>query len=542
MADPVTPGRRRDGRLAAVAAALAAATIALYWPVLHHGFVFDDEAYVTGNPEVLRGLGWPGLRWAATSLLSGYWHPLTWLSHMLDVSLFGLDPGPHHAAGMLLHAANAALLLLVLARMTGAFWRPALVAALFALHPLHVESVAWVAERKDVLSAFMGLLVLLAAVRAARRPGAARTAAVAGLFALAVMSKPMAVSLPLVLLLLDRWPLARLAVPGRPAPAWPRLAEKLPLLLLAALASGLALFGSSRAKVLPSLEVYSAGVRAKNAAVSAVTYLAQAAWPAKLAAFYPLYPEGPPARAWVPALALLAGVTALAWTERRRRPWLAAGWGWYLVTLLPVSGLVQLGWYARADRYTYLPLVGIFVIVAWGGAEAAGALRGARRAVPAAFVLALLALAAASRAQIAHWKDPLALFGHALEVTEGNWLAHYGLAEELERRGEAARAEEHYRATIALNPGLPEAWNNLGILVGARGDVEGALGLFREAVRRLPRAAELHYNLAVTLERAGRLAEARESYCRALELDPGNDAARAALESYSRPAPAGGGP
>jgi hypothetical protein len=525
----VTPGPPpARARLAAAAGLLALAAGALYLPTLHHAFVFDDAAHVADNPLVRRGLSGEGVRWAFTTLAGSYWHPLTWLSYMLDVELFGPKPGPLHATGLLLHAANAALLLLALARMTGAFWRPALVAALFALHPLHVESVAFAAERKDVLQAFFWMLALLAYARHARRPGPVPLGA-AALFALSLMAKPMAVTLPAVLLILDAWPLCRAGCGGR-APARPLLIEKIPLLLMSAAVVVLTLRGGTQTTVLLDLETLPLAARLENAAVSCVLYLVKAAWPAGLAVYYPLPPGGTPALAWVSAALLLAAVTALAVRERRRRPWLAAGWAWYLVTLLPVSGVVQIGFYARADRYTYLPLVGIFVIVAWGGHELLSRLRAGTAARAAAALLPLVLMAAAARVQIATWRDPVALFGHALAVTEGNWLAHYGVAQGLGAAGDPAVVEEHYREAIRLNPGFKEARNNLGILLAKRGDLEGALLLFQEAVRARPRAAHLHANLAVTLERLGRTAEAAQAYRRALELDPGDREARAALE------------
>ena len=514
--------------------ALFLAASALYLPTLHHTFVFDDEVHITGNAVVLRGLGWDGFRWAFTTLSGTSWHPLTWLSYMAGVELFGPRPGPQHAAGLLLHAATAALLVLLLVRMTGALWRSALVAALFALHPLHVESVAYAAERKDVLYAFFWVLALLAYVRYARRPGVAGYATVVGCFALSLMSKPMAVTLPFVALLLDAWPLGRLTAGGERARLRVRVLEKDPLLALSAAVMVLTIAGGVRTEVLLGLEVLPLAARLKNVAVSSVMYLVQTVWPARLAAFYPLRTGGPTMREWVPALLFLAAFTALAIRQRRRRPWLAAGWGWYLLTLIPVSGLVQIGYYARADRYTYLPLIGIFVILVWGGCELFSRLRLGRAAGIAASALALLGFAAVSHVQVGYWRDPVALFGHALAVTDGNWLAHYGVGQALGQAGDLAAAEDHYRQAILLNPGYKEARNNLGVLLAGRGDFEGALAQFREALNVRPRAADLHANLALTLEQLGRTAEAAAAYRQALELEPGDAAVRAALERLSR--------
>jgi protein O-mannosyl-transferase len=521
-------------RLAAAMVALFLAAGALYLPTLHHAFVFDDEAHITQNPVVLRGLGWDGLGWAFTTLSGTSWHPLTWLSYMAGIEIFGPLPGPQHAAGLLLHAASTALLMLALVRLTGAYWRSALVAALFALHPLHVESVAYAAERKDVLSALFWCCALAAYARYTRRPGAAAYCVVAGFFSLSLMSKPMAVTLPFVLLLLDAWPLGRLFPAGRPATLRPRLAEKMPLLALSAAVTVLTILGGVRSEVLVGFETLPFAARLKSASTSCVLYLLNAVWPARLAAYYPLPPEGTPSQAWVPALLFLGAVTALAVRERRRRPWLAAGWTWFLITLLPVSGIVPIGFYARADRYTYLPLVGIFVIAAWGGHELFRRLRLGAAAAAAVSTLVLALLAVAAHQQIGYWRDPVTLFGHALEVTERNWVAHYGMAQALGKAGKTAAAEEHYRQAISLNPGYKEARNNLGVILAARGDLEGALAQFRAALAVRPRAAELYVNIALTLEQLGRPAEAAASYRAALEIDPGDAAVRAALGRLAR--------
>jgi hypothetical protein len=517
-------------RLAAAAFVLFAVAAALYLPTLRHAYVFDDEAHIAANAVVLRGLDWSGIRWAFTTLSGTSWHPLTWVSYMAVVDLFGPGPGPQHAAGLLLHAANTVLVLLALFRLTGAFWRSALVAALFALHPLHVESVACAAMRKDLLYAFFWMGALLAYGWYARRPGRGRYGAAAGLFALSLMSKPMAVTLPLLLLVLDGWPLGRLGAAETPLDRRSRLFEKVPLLALAAAAAVLAVVGGERTEVLVGLDTLPLAARLKNVPVAYVTYLAKTVWPSGLAVFYPLSPAGPATAAWVSALALLGAITAFAVRERRRRPWLLAGWAWYLVTLLPVIGFMPIGFFARADRYTYVPLIGIFVIAAWGGREVlAGVRRGAAiGTVTAAAALSLLG--AAAYVQERTWSDPLALYGRALAVTEGNWLAHYGVAEALGKAGDAAQAERHYRAAIALNPGYKEARNNLGILLAGRGDLEAALGEFREALKYRPRAADLYNNVGVTLARLGRNAEAAAAFRRAIELEPGIADARAALD------------
>ena len=521
----------------AVGVALFLAAVLLFLPIVHHAYVFDDEAHIAGNAVVLRGLEWDGFRWAFKTLAGTSWHPLTWLSYMAEIELFGPAPGPQHAAGLLLHAANAVLLMVALVRMSGAFWRSALVAALFALHPLHVESVAFAAMRKDVLYAFFWMIALLAYVRYSRRPGPANYGLVVGVYALALMSKPMAVTLPLVLLVLDGWPLGRLSA-GRPVDLRPRLYEKAPLLALSGAVGVLTIIGGVQTEVLVSLETLPLAMRLKNVPVSYLMYLVKTVWPSGLAVYYPFPPGGPPVWAWVSATGLLTVFTAIAFRERRRRPWLLAGWAWYLLTLVPVIGFLPIGFFALADRYVYVPLIGIFVIVAWGGRELLLGLRRGTMAGVAVCALLLALLTAASRVQVGYWKDAVTLFGHALEVTEGNWLAHYGVAQALGKAGDSEAAEEHYRMAITLNPGYKEARNNLGVLLAGRGDLEGALIQFREALRFRPRAADLHANLALTLEKLGRTAEAEAAYRKSLEFAPNDAAVRAALERLLHVGPA----
>jgi tetratricopeptide (TPR) repeat protein len=585
---------RERRRLALALASLAALTLAVFWPVLHAGFVvFDDGDYVTGNPWVRGGLSWPALRWAFTSV--GYaanWHPLAWGSHLVDVSLFGLRPGGHHATSLLVHLAAATSLLLVLRAATGALWRSALVAALFAVHPLHVESVAWVSERKDVLSALLFFLTLGAYLRYARRPGAARYGAVLVAFALALLAKSMVVTLPVVLLAFDWWPLGRLRAAGRD---WGRLAlEKVPLAALAAGAGTLTYLAQSRAGSLAPAGVLPPGARAMNAADAAVLYLRDTVLPSGLAVLYPYPTHGWSALpAWrvAVAVALLTGATALALLLRRRAPALAFGWGWYLVVLAPVSGLLHVGVQARADRYTYLPLVGVFLAAAMAPPRRTALAWG-----PAACA-AVLSLAVVARIQAGTWRDSITLFRHAAAVTSNNWQAsanlgkalaeagrkeeavaayrealrllpylgeerlalgglllglgrpaeavgelqagvrtrpdlwwgHLNLADALLALGRQGEAEEEYRRTLALRPRSAPAHNNLGTILFNRGRIEEARLQFAEAARIDPRFAEAHYNLGVTASRLGRPEEASARWEEALRLDPGHAGARRSL-------------
>jgi protein O-mannosyl-transferase len=452
----VTAGRRLS---LALGAALALLTLAAWLPALGNGFVnLDDPYYVTAQPHVLPGITRAGLAWAATAKVASNWHPLTMLSHMLDCQLFGLDPAGHHATSLLLHLANVLLLFEVLRRMTGAAGRSAAVAALFAVHPTHVESVAWVAERKDVLSALFWILAMGAWARYARRPSSGRYLLVALLMILGLMAKPMVVTLPFALLLLDVWPLGRLHL------GWKRLAiEKLPLLALSA-ASSLITLRYQQTSLAP-LDVVPWSLRAANALVSYVAYLGKLFLPRDLAVFYPIPLAIPGWRAAGAAL-LLVALTALAVWRARREPWLLTGWLWFLGTLVPVIGLVQVGRQAMADRYTYIPSIGLFLAVVWSVAELARA----RRAVLAtAAVVVILALAAITRVQVGYWSDSATLFRHALAATgDGNYLAHIGLGKALMGEKDWDGAAEQFRAVLARYPYMREARAGLETVLRAK--------------------------------------------------------------------------
>jgi hypothetical protein len=456
MAKGHVRGLRILGGPAPVALALLALGLAaVYGQVAGHQFVsFDDETYLLRNPAVNQGLTGSGVRWALTATALGNWFPATWISHMLDVQLFGLAPGGHHLTNVLIHGVAAALLGAWLRAMTGAAWPGALAAGLFAFHPVNVESVAWVSERKNVLSTLFLAGALIAYVRYARRPGVLRYLAVFLLMAASLASKAMAVTLPLLLLLLDFWPLGRFRGPRRSL-----IVEKVPLVVLAALASLVAYRAQAGSGAVEILRDLTPAVRLSNAAVATLAYGRTALLPFDLACFYP-HPEAS-LPLWQGALAgtLLAGVTAATLFQRARRPFLVVGWLWFLCSLLPVLGLVQVGWQGMADRYAYVPLIGLFVAAAWSVTAAA---RGpARRPAVAAALLALLCLGAAARAQAGSWRDSITLFEHALAVTERNWLAHSNLGMSYARRGDTERAAYHLREAVRLNrryavrPGAP---------------------------------------------------------------------------------------
>ncbi len=488
------------------AALLATATFLLYSRVAGHQFLYyDDDQYVTANPWVRQGLSWAGARWAVTALAAANWHPLTWLSHMADVELFGLNPSAHHLMNAGLHAGNAALLFAVLVRMTGARWRSGLVAALFAVHPLHVESVAWVSERKDVLSTFFGFLMLWVYAWHAKRPRAARLAAVSLCFALSLLAKPMWVTAPFLLLLLDVWPLRRLE--GAPVTfrgASRLIGEKLPLFALSGLSCAATLIAQKRGGALIPIEAVGFAPRLANALVSYARYLGKTVWPTSLAALYP-YPRGG-VSPWQAggAAALLALLTLLALSRARERPWLAVGWLWFMGTLVPVIGLVQVGSQAMADRYTYLPLVGLFLALAWEAGELAARPPGVfRTAVPLGVAAVLIALSAVTWRQLGYWADQETLFRHALAVTEPNGRAHLILSQALAERSAFGEALVHAEEAARLDPLNPRAFKNLGFILYRLGRVDQAIGEFQRAIALQPDYAEAHGNLGIAYGRKG---------------------------------------
>jgi Tfp pilus assembly protein PilF len=518
-------------------AAVFALALLVYRAAAGFGFVnVDDQTYLTSNAVVQGGLSWEGVRWAFGTMHGSNWHPLTWLSHMADVSLFGMDAGRHHAVSVLLHAVNGVLLLAWLRQATGSTWRSALVAALFAVHPLHVESVAWVAERKDVLSTLLWLVALIAWTGWVRRRGAWRYGLVVLAFALGLLAKPMVVTLPFVLLLVDAWPLGRMRDLGAGEPfdlakGWPLLREKLPLLALS-VASSVVTVIAQREVAISSLEGIPLGDRIANAVVSVAAYLGQTFWPSGLAAFYP-HPsvEGSPLAWWMVAgsAVLVGALSAVAFGCRRACPWLPWGWLWFLGTLVPVVGIVQVGVQARADRYTYIPSIGILVAVSWTVGWLAGASRPRRIVAAVAAGGALVALSVATIAQVETWRSSEALWRHAIAVTDRNWAAWAGLGDALH---EAGRFEESVAAgqeSLRMNPRNARAWNVVGIGLAQLGRMDEAASSLREAIRLDPRYGEAWYNLGISYGVRGDHVRAAEALARAAALEPDNPNAWANL-------------
>jgi tetratricopeptide (TPR) repeat protein len=500
--------------------ALAVATLAVYWQTSGHGFIaYDDDQYVYENSTVKAGLTASGIAWAFTTFFYANWHPLTWLSHMLDCQLFGVDAGAHHIVNVAFHLANTLLLFIAFARMTRQPWRSALVAGIFALHPLHVESVAWIAERKDVLSTFFAMLTLLLYAQYAENTTAWRYISMAVAFALGLMAKPMLVTFPFVLLLLDFWPLRRLEWPPAWPTLWPLLWEKAPLFAMAAVSSVLTFLAQQNYGAVIALARMPFSARIANAAIAYVSYLGKAFWPAGLAVLYPL--QRPQAENALGALAILAGATAVALLRVNRRPYLLVGWLWYLGMLVPVIGLVQAGVQSMADRYTYLPLVGLSVAIVWSTADLVESHRLVRNA-SAALAAVVLVLAVASYQQAAYWKTSRTLFEHTLAVTNGNYIIHNNLGVILAREGRRDEAIGHYREALAISPDYAEAHANLGTELLKSGKFDEAFSNLVEALRLKPDQPMAQSGLGVLLAARGNFEEARLHLQESLRLSPEN--------------------
>lgn len=513
----------------ALAAALFLGTIAAYAGLWNAGFVhIDDPDYVTGNAMVLRGLTPEGMAWALTTDHAGNWFPLTWWSHMLDVTLYGAEPRGHHATNVLLHATSSVLLFALLRRTTGAPLRAALAAALFAWHPLRVESVAWISERKDVLSMALALVTLHLWVSHVRHGGRARYAAALGAFALGLAAKPMLVTLPFLLVVLEIWPLRRIeldSLRGLALGAARSLAGKLPFLALAAVSSGITLVVQQVA--MTTTEVLPLEVRAANALLAVVTYLRQLVWPSDLAVLYP-YPAGFSLLALAgAALLLIAGVGG-SLALRRERPWLLAGVAWFLVALVPVLGLVQVGDQAHADRYTYLPSIGACWIAAWAIPSAALASPARRWAAGLGAGAVLAALLLGTVRQVRVWHDGATLFAHAIAVApeQTPLRTRLALGHSLVAEGRLDEAVAAYREALRREPRSAEATNFLAVALARLGRRDEAASLFEEAIRLDPAFAHPHHGLGTLAAQAGDFARARDHFAAACERAPDSAAMR----------------
>jgi tetratricopeptide (TPR) repeat protein len=537
-----TPGARTGtsiftGRALWVSLSLIAATLIIYANVRLYPFVnSDDPVYL--NAHVLQGLTWNNVRWAFTDATVPYWHPLTFLSHMLDVSLFGTNAGGHHVTNVILHVASTLMLFGLMLQMTGWLGRSAVIAALFGLHPLRVESVAWVAERKDVLSTFFWIATTWAYVRYVHRPRARRYAAVIVLFASGLMAKPMIVTLPFTLLLLDYWPLHRINLDGTPTrrhgPSLRGLlSEKIPLFALAALAS-LGTFAAQReVGAVNTLEAIPLGLRVANALHSYVAYIGDLIWPARLAALYP-YPGAVSDTSLFISMLVLAAVTALVVVGRRQYPYLLVGWLWYLGTLLPVVGVIQVGPQARADRFTYVPHIGLLLMLVWGIHDLMRRWSNRRVVLVPAAAAAIAACIIVARRQAGYWRSSTTLWEHTLAVTRNNGVAHYNLGLALAGAGQDDDAISHLREATRLEPDFAFAHNRLALALDRRGDLAGSRMHLAEVVRLMPTSAEAYANLGVALAQERRYPEAIAAFSKALELNPADATSRSRLEFLRR--------
>jgi len=509
-------------------AGLCTLVLAVFLQVRNHGFVnLDDAEYVFRNRRVMAGLTWEGVSWAFSGFHVSNWHPLTWLSHMLDVEMFGGNPGPHHLVSVLFHLVDTLVLFLFLRYATGAVWRSATVAALFAIHPLHVESVAWISERKDLLSTLFFLLTLWSYVAYARNRRRRAYFAALGLFLLALLSKPMVVTLPFVLLLLDWWPLGRVgsdtSLRSLAATLLRLGAEKLPFFALALAACVITYLAQAAGGGASALAPIPPWPRVANAIVSYAAYLRQMVWPISLAAFYPhpatIRPDVP---LWPLALAALAlvALSFLVFRERTRRPCILWGWLWYLGTLVPVIGLIQVGGQAMADRYTYIPLIGCFVAVVWGFSEWIERRDIPRWAVVTLGVVVLVALSAVAWKQAGYWRDSTTLHERALAVTDRNWKAWQGLCDAKLDLGRYDEAIPACREAIRILPTFPEAWQTLGVVYARKGDPEGAIPYFRRALELRSDYFNALLNLGSAVGNLGDYPQAIASFRAALRLRP----------------------
>jgi Flp pilus assembly protein TadD len=513
------PHLSRESRIhLVVCGALALGTLLLYAPTFQYPFVnYDDPLYVYENQYVQGGLTPEGLRWVFTTFEGGNWHPLTWLSFQLDTAIYGgLNAGGFHFTNVLLHTVNTLLLFLVLSQMTGAVWRSAVVAALFALHPLHVESVAWVSERKDVLSTLFWMLSLAAYLAYVRRPGLGHYLLVALALTLGLLAKAMLVTLPCVLLLLDWWPLGR----WRAAASRNRvLLEKLPLFALILTACVVTFIAQSQESAVAGFEMFPLAARIANALLAYVAYLRDMLWPLSLAVHYPHAGRNLSVGPALAAGVLLAAVTVLVLVPGRRWPYLAVGWFWYLGTLVPVIGLVQVGGQAMADRYTYVPLIGIFLALTWGVSDLASAWQVPRWGLVAATAFLLTACAALTWIQVGYWKSDLDLWEHAVAVTRNNPRALQNLGSAYHKAGRSADAERELRKAVAMSPGQSQAHVSLAALLTKMGRYAEAIAPLQYVIALEPGNALHHNDLGHVLQKLGRFGEARAEYQQAIALD-----------------------
>jgi len=515
---------------------LAMSVLLVFWQVRNFDFVnYDDNEYVFENQRVLDGLTTEGVAWAFTSGHSANWHPMTWLSLMLDCQVFGAKPGGMHLVNVFFHLTNTLLLLVVLKKMTGAFWPSVFVAAAFGLHPMHVESVAWIAERKDVLSTFFLLLTLVAYAGYVKRPCAIRYFATLMIFALGLMAKPMLVTLPFVMLLLDYWPLNRfesvqhvkksgrqvsqsVPVTNKHSILYRCIIEKIPFVGLSVVSSIVTVIVQRSSGAVVETDKFSFGIRLANAVLSYARYIGKMFVPADLAVFYPT--SGIAFGQFALGVVLLIGVTMLVLFLGRWRKYLPVGWLWFVGTLVPVIGLVQVGAQAYADRYTYISYIGLFIMIAWAVPEFLSKWPHHKVVLGASMVIVLTALGICCHGQVSYWNNSISLFSRAIEVTENNCVAYNNLGAEYGKCGRYPEAIEAYKQAIKINPDYAKTYYNLGAAYGVLGRHKEAIEVYNQAIRIKPEYAEAYNNLGVAYHGLGRYEEAIEAYKSVIRIRP----------------------
>ena len=526
--------------IAVVCMLLIVLVAAVYTQTGRHEFLtYDDNVYVTNNSSVANGISGASVMWAFTSLEQCNWHPVTWLSHMADVQFYGMNPCGHHLTSVVIHTISSVLLLLLLFQITGALWQSSFVAALFALHPLHVESVAWVAERKDVLSAFFWFLTLLlySEYAAKRKPGLYFLTLFS--FILGLMSKPMLVTLPLVMLMLDYWPLDRFRnkeqcgglcrLFGSGSTRRELVQEKIPFFACSLVSSVITMIAQHSGGAIKSVDAIPFVFRIKNALITYVTYLGKTLWPHDLAVLYPISLSIPLWQAIGSLLLLLLISVATVWTGRRR-PYLPVGWFWFLVTLVPVIGLIQVGLQSMADRYTYIPSIGLFIMVAWGVPDLAKGLKHREGILVLLAGTVIVVSAVVSWHQLGYWKDDISLYRHTLQVTTGNYIIHYNMGTALANKGDIDAAIGEFREALRLNPNFSIAHSNLGLALATKGNLGAAIKEYQESIRLTPNYPDAHNSLGIALADTGNIDAAIQEFLEALRLNPNYSDAHDNLE------------
>lgn len=541
LARPPQSPPRTGVLIAIICVILAVAILALYAQTFRFDYVaYDDDQFVYQNPMVIAGLSPAGLAWALTTTYAANWYPLTWISYQLDCQIFGLNPGAEHAINVSLHLANTLLLFFALLRMTKQPWRSALVAAIFALHPLHVESVAWIAERKDVLGTLFAMLMLLFYIRYVRAPSAGKYIYVALAFALGLMAKPMVVTWPFVLLLLDFWPLRRVGWPMELGSLARLSREKAPLFVMTAIGSAVTYLAQRNYGAVESLDYLPWSARVANILVSYLLYMAKAVWPVDLAAFYPSHPHD--VEIVVASALVLIAITVAAVIRARLSPWLLVGWLWYLGMLVPVIGIVQVGWQAMADRYTYAPLVGLSIALVWTIADAVERSPLLQRGTIALSIVVLSILAVAAYRQAGYWKNSHALFEHALAVTSGNYVMENNMGLILGQEGQSAESMAAFHRAIAISPVYADAYANLGRELMVSGQMNEASPPLLRAIRLNPRLEDAQASLGVLLASEGKFGQAEQHLEEAVRLSPTDSYSQSnlcsVLQYLTRPAEA----